>query len=106
MTEAMSIDVQHVTELNAETETSVVTQAPTAKGRKTRAIPEIDVTQLRRSERATRYNGFKAPSIIEARVVKSKVKPRTVPAAPTVENTTSVADIVRPTPTPTPIPVI
>lgn len=79
---------------------SYVTVNQEHKDRKKKVPMEIDTTLLRRSTRANKYDGFKAPSMAEGRVQKSKVKPRQVPAAPNQATTTSAA---APTPPPTPI---
>ena len=67
-------------------------------------VPEYDPNTLRRSSRMNNYDGFKAPSMAEGRVCKSKVKPRHVPAAPNLNNTTS--SVCTGVPPPTPIPTL
>ena len=44
-----------------------------------RPTAPLDVTQVRRSVRATRYLGFKAPSMSDNRKRDSHVKPRQIP---------------------------
>lgn len=61
------------------------------KDRKKKMLTQVDSTQLRRSTHANKYEGFKAPSLAERRVQKSKVKPRLIPAAPNQANTTLTA---------------
>lgn len=69
-----------------------------------KVVPKIDPTLLRRSNRANKYDGFKAPSMAEGKTTKSKVKPRHIPAAPNQGNTTSA--VLKPVPPPTPIPTL
>lgn len=52
--------------------TAMISDRPTArKGRKTKIVAEIVTTQLRRSDWANKYNGFKAPSLAETRTTQS-----------------------------------
>lgn len=64
-------------------------------------MKEIDQTTLRRSTRANKYDGFKAPTMAEGKIKQSKVKPRHIPVAPHQSNTTSAAQ--EPVPPPMPI---
>lgn len=44
----------------------------------------IDMTAVRRSSRANKYDGFKIHLPSDAKVVKSKVKPRLIPSVKTI----------------------
>lgn len=58
---------------SAPHDNSSLNQARREKRKKSQLM--IDPATLRRSTRATKYDGFKAPSLTEGRVTKSKVKP-------------------------------
>lgn len=87
-----------------ETTEIVTLPAAARKEKKKKAGPEIDPATLRRSTRANKYDGFKAPSMAEGKIIKSKVKSRHIPSAPNQSNTTSAAQ--KPVPPPTPIPTL
>ncbi|KAE8791267.1 hypothetical protein D1007_34261 [Hordeum vulgare] len=40
---------------------------------------QVDTSNLRRSLRSNKYDGFKIPSMAEGKITKSKVKPRMIP---------------------------
>lgn len=100
--ESLGVQVNNVTEAPIEIpNTSKSVLLPSAcKEKKKKIGTEIDPSMLRRSTRANKYDGFKAPSMTEGRICKSKVKPRLVPAAPNLPNTTSAASNAVPPATP------
>ena len=73
----------------------------------------VDTTQLRRSTRSTRYDGFRVPQPSDLKRGMSKVKPRKTPvvtrnlSATAPSGIPAVLDVSsEPVPAPTPIPVI
>lgn len=75
----------------------------------------VDIAQLRRSTRSTRYDGFRVPQITHAKQVMSKVKPKMTPAitisskATEPQDSTGLPEDVAPSdelPPPTPIQTI
>ena len=96
-----------------EGSSSMPATATTLKQRKGKMLAPVDTATLRRSNRTNKYDGFQVSATSETRLVKSKVKPRVVPAALTIsEDANSAAttpavpntnDALPDVPTPTPI---
>ncbi|KAE8778135.1 hypothetical protein D1007_49002 [Hordeum vulgare] len=65
-----------------ETECSMDQELPVSKiplKRKGKMKLQVDTSNLRRSLRSNKYDGFKIPSMAEGKITKSKVKPRMIP---------------------------
>ena len=75
-----------------------------AKRKRRRLTAPLEVTRVRRSVRATRYKGFKAPSMSGIKRKESHVKPRKIPEmyVTTVEHEMEV-QYSQSAPPPTPI---
>lgn len=58
----------------------------------------LDITMVRRSTRANKYDGFKVSQPKDIRVTKSKVKPRVVPTVSLSANVPSKEKIMEETP--------
>lgn len=79
----------------------------TQKHRKAKMSVPIDTANLRRSNRSTKYNGFRVPQPSDSRQLKSKVKPRMIPSAATatsqhtsIEQASDTEELAVPPPTP------
>ena len=68
-----------------------------ARGRRSKAQVPILTTEVHRSTRSTRYDGFRVLALSDARPTASKVKPRLAPSA---ASSSSSGDAVLPPPTP------
>lgn len=81
--------------LNMETDQVNTMLTDTATSQKRRHVdPPLVVTNVRRSERSTRYQGFKPPSMADNPAKKSYVKPRKIPSAlPAVERLPSMSTV-------------
>ena len=79
-----------------EGSSSMPATATTLKQRKGKMLAPIDTTTLCRSNRTNKYDGFRVSATSEARPVKSKVKPRVIPAALEISE-----DAIPAAPTPT-----
>lgn len=74
------------------------------RGRRPKAVAPISTTEVRRSTRSNKYNGFRVTQPSDTRTASSKVKPRITPSAGSSSNTEDrVSDEIPP---PTPIPVL
>lgn len=51
------------------------------RGRRSKAQTPVISTEVRRSTRSTRYDGFRVPQVTDAHATISKVKPRSIPSA-------------------------
>lgn len=79
---------------------STVIGPPTARGRRSKAHAPLLSTEVRRSTRSTRYDGFRVPSLSETRTTVSKVKPRLIPSV-AQSSSSGGTEIPPPTPIPT-----
>ena len=69
-----------------------------ARTRRTKIQPPVVTTEVRRSTRSTRFDGFRVPQISDVRAPLSKVKPRQVPLAAASSSTAAAPQAPPPTP--------
>ena len=53
----------------------------TTRPRRSKCRAPLVTTEVRRSTRSTRFDGFRVPQITDVRTTSSKVKPRVIPSA-------------------------
>ena len=97
---------------SAMSETSLISESSSRhtniqKHRKGKMSVPIDTANLRRSNRSTKYDGFRVPQPSDSRQQKSKVKPRLIPSAATAasqhtsaEQASDAQELAVPPPTP------
>lgn len=69
------------------------------RGRRTRAPAPISTTEVRRSNRSNKYNGFKTQQVTDTRPIISRVKPRLVPSIGSSSSAqVPQTDVIPPTP--------
>lgn len=95
----------------SETQSTLIFQtAPSTggTGRRGKTAAPIDSANLRRNTRANKYDGFRVTHTSDSRPHKSKVKPRSTPAAPSSSSSASQNIMQREdgAPPPTPVPDI
>ena len=73
------------------------------RGRRTRPAAPISTTEVRRSSRSNKFNGFKSQQVTDARPVISRVKPRLITS---IGSSSSAADAHEAILPPTPVPVL
>lgn len=77
------------------------------RGRRLKAQVPISTTEVQRSTRSTRYDGFRASQPTDTRSTASKVKPRIIPLAVQGSSSAIVQDMTaKSTPPPTPIQIM
>lgn len=73
------------------------------RGRRTKALAPVITTEVRRSSRTNKYNGFRVPSLADTSPTSSKVKPRMTPSAGLSSAPDNLSDEIPP---PTPLHII